>query len=94
MPITYEWDEAKNAANIAKHRIDFDEAVRIFEGPVLENIDRRRDYGEVRIVAFGEVDGRELTVVYTMRGENPRIISARRSYKNERRTYRQVYPRR
>jgi uncharacterized DUF497 family protein len=45
MPITYEWDEAKNAGNIAKHGIDFDGAVRIFKGPFLENIDRRRDYG-------------------------------------------------
>ena len=46
MPPGFEWDVAKNAANVAKHGIDFDDAVRIFEGPVLEQIDNRRDYGE------------------------------------------------
>ena len=94
MPITFEWDEAKNARNIAKHGFDFSRAIRIFDGQVLENADRRHNYGELRIIAFGAVDGTELTVVYTMRGEDRRIISARRSHKHERRTYRQVYPRR
>ena len=50
----------KNAANIAKHRINFEDAVRIFDGPVLEKADDRREYGEVRIVAFGVVDNRDL----------------------------------
>ena len=30
----FEWDEAKNAANLAKHGIAFEEAATIFEGPV------------------------------------------------------------
>lgn len=94
MPITYEWDEAKNTANLAKHGIDFSRAIRIFDGEVLEDADRRRNYGEVRIVALGVVDSMELTVVYTKRGEARRIISARRAHKHERRTYRQIYPRR
>ena len=47
----YEWDGAKNAANLAKHGIDFEAAVTIFEGPVLETIDKRRNYGEERIAA-------------------------------------------
>ena len=41
------WDPDKNAANIAKHGIGFEDALRIFEGPVLESIDERRDYGDV-----------------------------------------------
>jgi uncharacterized DUF497 family protein len=32
----FEWDEAKNRANIAKHGIDFDEAVQVFYGPRLD----------------------------------------------------------
>jgi len=39
----FEWDAAKNAANMAKHGIDFDDAVRIFDGPVLEKVDQRRN---------------------------------------------------
>jgi uncharacterized DUF497 family protein len=54
--MAFEWDAAKNSANIAKHGIDFDDAIRLFEGPVLESIDGRRDYGEARIIAFGVVD--------------------------------------
>ncbi len=37
--MAFEWDAAKNAANIAKHGIDFEDAIRIFEGPVLQKAD-------------------------------------------------------
>jgi uncharacterized protein len=88
--MAFEWDPDKNAANIAKRGIDFEDAVRIFEGPVLESSDERRDYGEVRTIAFGVVDGRELAVVYTMRGGRRRIISARRAHRRERKAYREA----
>jgi uncharacterized protein len=61
--VNYEWDAAKNAANLTKHRIDFADAVAIFDGPVLENPDRRRNYGEERIAAVGIAHGLELFVV-------------------------------
>lgn len=89
--MAFEWDAAKNSANSAKHAIDFWDAIRIFEGPVLEGADDRRDYGEARIIALGVVDNRELVVVYTMRGEHRRIISARRANSRERKTYRQIF---
>ena len=89
--MAFEWDPDKNAANIAKHGIDFEDAIRIFEGPVLESTDERRRYGEVRIVAFGVVEDRELAVVYTMRGGHRRIISARRAHRRERQAYREAY---
>jgi hypothetical protein len=89
--MAFEWDAGKNAANIAKHRIDFEDAIRIFEGPVLEKIDVRRDYGEVRVIAFGIVEGCELAVVYTLRGPRRRIISARRAHSSERKAYREAY---
>jgi uncharacterized DUF497 family protein len=83
-----EWDAAKNAANIGKHGISFEDAKHIFDGPVLEKIDRRRDYGEERIAAVGVTMGLELYVVYTIRGGNRRIISARRANRHERESYR------
>ena len=49
----YEWDEAKNRANIAKHGIGFDLACRIFEGPVFTLRDTRQDYGEIREISIG-----------------------------------------
>jgi len=92
--VQYEWDPAKNAANLAKHGIDFADAVVIFEGPVLEKIDMRRDYGEERIAAVGVASELELFVVYTMRGRNRRLISARRASRDERERYRQALTRR
>jgi uncharacterized protein len=77
--MAFEWDAAKNTANFAKYGIDFRDAVRIFEGPVLEKVDRQRDYGEERIAAVGVAMGLELYVVYTIRGDKRRIISARRA---------------
>jgi uncharacterized protein len=88
----FEWDAAKNAANVVKHAVSFQDAIRIFEGPVLEMLDRRRDYGEERIIAIGMLDDLELTVVYTMRGYSRRIISARRAHHRERKAYREANP--
>jgi uncharacterized DUF497 family protein len=65
--VEYEWDTAKNKANLAKHGIDFEDAIAIFNGPVLETVDRRRDYGEERFAAIGLAKGLTLFVVYTMR---------------------------
>jgi uncharacterized DUF497 family protein len=71
-----------------KHGINFDDAKHIFDGPVLEKTDRRRDYGEERIAAVGVTMGLELYVVYTIRGGNCRIISAPRANRHEREAYR------
>jgi len=76
--MAFEWDEAKRLANIQKHGVDFAEAIEMFDGHVLENEDRRRNYGELRIRAFGEMDGRVIQVVYTLRNGRRRLISARR----------------
>ena len=84
----FEWDAAKNARNLAKHGVDFDAAVRVFDGPVMEKIDTRRIYTEQRIAAVGVVNGIELFLVYTWRGPNRRIISARRANRHEREAYR------
>ncbi len=86
----FEWDEDKNATNIVRHGIDFDNAIRIFDGPTLEKMDDRYDYGEVRMVAIGIARDRELFVVYTWRGEHRRIISARRANRHERQAYYQT----
>jgi uncharacterized protein len=74
-----EWDLAKNEANLVKHGIDFADAVVIFDGPVLEKVDKRRNYGEERIAAVRVANELELFVVYTMRGRNRRLISAQRA---------------
>ena len=42
----FEWDENKRQSNIIKHKIDFAEAVAIFDGFVHTHQDLRADYGE------------------------------------------------
>ena len=49
-----EWDEQRRHTNIAKHGVDFVAAARVFDGPILEVEDRRRDYGEMRFLALGK----------------------------------------
>ncbi|MGH7525704.1 MAG: BrnT family toxin [Gemmatimonadales bacterium] len=90
IPQPFEWDPAKREANLRKHGIDFSGAVRIFDDRVVEREDRRRDYGELRVVALGEVEGILLAVVYTPRGSVFRIISARKAHRHEKAAYRQV----
>jgi uncharacterized DUF497 family protein len=58
---------------------DFAYARRILSGGRIETIDVRLDYGEVRIKAIGQVGPDILVVIYTVRGSDRRIISARRA---------------
>jgi uncharacterized DUF497 family protein len=83
----FQWDERKRRANRAKHGIDFDRAKRVFQAQIVEREDERRDYGEKRVVAYGEVNGVVLCVIYTWRDGVRRIISARRARRDERKDY-------
>jgi len=51
--MTYEWDEAKNRANSAKHGLRFEDAEIVFEGPCVTFEDDRLDYGETRFITLG-----------------------------------------
>jgi hypothetical protein len=87
----YSWDKEKNRRNIALHGIAFEDAKRIFEGPTVERIDDRFEYGETRIYSIGLVNGFEITVIYTETGNDERrIISAWRSEPHERRRFWQI----
>lgn len=86
--MSFTWDPSKNAANVRRHGIAFEDARRIFEGPTVEREDDRFNYGEVRIYAIGLVNGVEITVIYTDRdGDERHLISAWRSEPHERRYF-------
>ena len=87
MDTLFEWDENKRLANIEKHGIDFADVVKVFEGFVHTYQDTRADYGEVRNVTIGLLNGLEVTVIHTARENRTRIISVRRARKEERRSY-------
>lgn len=80
----FEWDEAKNRANLRKHRISFESIVTCFSGPMLVSVDDREDYGETRYFAVGFLQDVPVVIVYAERGETIRIISARKADRRER----------
>ena len=81
---TFEWDEAKAAANVAKHGVSFDTAIFAFADPMGEVEPDERGYDEERFRLFASVGGFPLCVVFTMRGLVTRIISARKANRKER----------
>jgi uncharacterized DUF497 family protein len=87
--LEFEWDDAKNSANIVKHGLEFAIACNVFKDVfAIERLDDRQDYGEERYVTIGMVDGRLLSVAYTMRSDDVvRIISARGATPLEKRQY-------
>lgn len=91
----FEWDEAKRKANAAKHFIDFADAISIWKGMSIDPASSRMIAQETRHLALGTIGDDELViaVIYTIRNETRRIISARRARRNERKAYQSVFGR-
>jgi hypothetical protein len=91
----FEWDPAKEAANVVKHGISFVAAARVLaSGPTFEF---QSDRGvEPRRVAIGmHPETRKIVaVIYAMREGRYRIVSARRARANEEAEYRKQIARR
>ena len=86
----FEWDPAKELANLKKHGLDFRTAAKVFLDPHVIEFDDLVANEELRFNAIGLVDGRMLFVTYTMRGAVVRIISARGAEPNEKRKYHEL----
>jgi uncharacterized DUF497 family protein len=87
----FEWDQVKSENNTQKRNLPFELAIYLFDGPVIQHVDDRQDYGEVRIRAIGLVAGQILHCVYTDRADTRRIISLRYADRKERDAYRAAY---
>lgn len=94
MESDFEWDEDKARTNLAKHGVSFLTAAEIFANEIMERIDDREDYGEVRWIALGRVDTQVYRIVFTWPSKNLiRIISAQKASRDEREIYhRQTLP--
>jgi uncharacterized DUF497 family protein len=92
--LQFEWVEVNAGSNLVKHGVSFLTAAAIFANEIVERVDDRKDYHEVRFIALGRVNLEIFRVVYTRRGENVvRIISAHKAGKHEREIYyRKVLP--
>ena len=89
MPLGFEWDANKARSNLAKHGVSFEEAATVFGDPLSLTIpDPAHSRVENRFIIIGQSHQRELlVVVHTERGDNIRVISARRASKRERKAY-------
>ena len=92
--IGFEWDPKKAASNLTDHKVSFEQAAIACRDPfAVEWIDDREDYDEERLGLLGLYGREVLYVAYTERGDNIRIIMARRAEKHEQhRYYRQNAP--
>jgi uncharacterized DUF497 family protein len=86
---SFEWDFAKAFSNERKHGVTFEEAATIFESIHTKFFDdTSHSIHEQREIALGYSQSNQLlTVVFAVRGTMTRIISARKSTKEERKIY-------
>jgi uncharacterized DUF497 family protein len=78
----FEFDPKKSEANKTKHGIDFHEAQAMWNDPDLIEIPAKTS-DEPRYLVIGKISGKHWSAVITYRGEKIRIISSRRSRKEE-----------
>lgn len=85
----FEWDPRKSDINLKKHGVSFHEASTVFGDPLSITFnDPDHSIGEHRLLTFGHSRANQLlAVVHTERHRKTRIISARRSTKQERKIY-------
>jgi len=78
----FEFDEEKSKGNKQKHGIDFNEAQTLWDDPDLNEIPVKTS-DEPRFLVIGKIEGKHWSGIITYRGEKIRIISVRRSRKEE-----------
>ena len=87
--MTYEWGEAKNRSNFAKHGLDFADAEQVLTGPCVTFVENRFDYGEERFITLGLLAGRAGNRLPTRHAATSitRIISMRKANRREQKIY-------
>ncbi len=85
----FEWNPDKATRNLEKHGLSFEEAATVFNDPLSVTFpDPNHSIRESRYVIIGLSSlGKILVVAHTDRGENIRIISARKATRKERKFY-------
>jgi uncharacterized DUF497 family protein len=81
MGITY--DSGKRLRTLKERGLDFDDAPIVFAGLTVDVEDTRKDYGEVRMICYGRLEGRLVVIGYTPRGADRHIFSMRKANERE-----------
>jgi len=92
MKYLFEWDPEKARSNLKKHQVSFEEAGTIFEDlQYISLLDEEHSTDEEMYVTIGLSNkNRLLLVAHTERGDQIRIISARKATKNEEKFYQEA----
>lgn len=77
MGITYDLD--KRARKLEERGLDFEDASMVFAGLTVEVEDTRKEYGEIRMLGHGRLEGRLVVIGYTPRGALRHIFSMRKA---------------
>jgi uncharacterized protein len=86
MPSSF--DPTKDASNQRKHRVSLSEGDGVLNDPLALTIEDFSSQGEQRFVSIGmNAFGSLRVVVYSLRGDDARIISVRKAEPKEIRTY-------
>jgi len=80
--VEFEFDPGKSASNLEKHGIDFERARALWQDVMRVEIPARTTNG-ARWLVIGQIEGKHWSVVVTYREQRVRIVSARRSRKEE-----------
>lgn len=89
----FTWDPAKNETNIQERGLDFARASPMWDAPMLVWIDTRRDYGEVRELGLGILEGRVMAVGWVKRAQDHiHIFSFRKANARETKRYKEGVP--
>ncbi len=83
-----QYDPAKRQITLERRGLDFESISKVFDSFYLVREDDRKDYGEIRYVMLGLLDGKPVVCVWTPRGSAVRVISMRIADDEEREIYR------
>ena len=83
MKITF--DPRKRDEALLKRGLNFEDAALVFAGTTLELEDTRKNYGEMRMICFGKLEGRMVVVGYAPRGADRHVFSMRKANDREKR---------
>jgi uncharacterized DUF497 family protein len=81
--MNFTWDPSKRQKNLEKHGLDFADAAKVFNSPLVLFEDQRENYGEQRMIGIGLLDFLVVLVVHVESDEEIRIISMRKADSNE-----------
>jgi uncharacterized DUF497 family protein len=86
--VELEWDETKRQQTLKERGLDFSLAALVLSDPdMVQYIDNRKNYNEIRYIAYGLVYGEILKLCYTWRGKKIRVISIHKIHKKEKEKY-------